>query len=91
MHRVERVADLERDLRDRLGREPLAALERRAQHLGQRLALDELHHEVDVAGVLAERVDLDEVLVVERREDAGLGAEPLDEIAIATRGRSAAP
>ena len=30
-------------------REPLAALERRAQDLGERLALDELHHEVDVA------------------------------------------
>ena len=33
VHRVERVGDLERDLRDRVGRQPLAALVRRAQHL----------------------------------------------------------
>jgi hypothetical protein len=43
----------------------------RVEHLGQRLALDQLHHEVDVAGVLAERVDLHQVGVV---EDASIAA-----------------
>src|SRR5258706_537671 len=52
VHRFERVADLERDLRDRFDGKPFAALERRAQYLGQRLTFDELHHEVDVAAVL---------------------------------------
>ena len=56
------------------------------EHVLDRLALDELHDEVVVAGDLAGVDHADDVVVRELGGDLGLAAEPLDEFLVLRQG-----
>ena len=60
------------------GRRGRRAALHRVDRLRQRAAADELHRVVVVSADLAERVDRDDVRVVELRDRLGLALEPLD-------------
>ena len=76
---VERGADLEADRGDAVGGQPVLARQQPLQ-VG---ALDVAHDEVEVAGLLARRVDRDDVRVVDRRGHARLALEALAEAGVA--------
>ena len=76
----QRLADLDQDVGDALDRELLLARE----HAVERLALEQLHREVEPAvGRAAEVVDLDDVLVVDLGDRRRFAAEPLDREVVA--------
>ena len=76
----QRLADLDQDVGDALDRELLLARE----HVIERLALEQLHREVEPAvGRAAEVVDLDDVLVVDLGDRRRLAPEPLDREVVA--------
>jgi hypothetical protein len=56
-----------------------------AQQLPQRLPLEQLHHDVRAAEVVADVVDRADVGVVERGGDARLALEPLERLGSASR------
>ena len=75
---VDRAEHLERDV-DRAERvERALALD----HVLEGLALDELHREVELPVLAADVVDLDQVLVRELPDEAGLDEEPLLELLV---------
>ena len=76
---VERGADLQRDARDAAGRDAALAGEQALQVGPGHVA----HDEVEVAALLAGRVDRDHVGMVDRRRDARLALEALAEAGIA--------
>ncbi len=85
MRGVERVGDLGDDARGPRGVEPALAPEEPVQVRARHVA----HDEVEVAVLLAGRVDRDDVRVVDRRGEAGLALEALAQRRGPTR-RSAA-
>jgi len=59
------------------------------ERLLQTLALDELHHEVRITTRLPEAVDLDEVRVLQSREDRGFFSQSSTKLVSSARsGRS---
>ncbi len=74
---VEPVAGLPPDLDDDLGGGRDVAPDAQRGDLGEGQPVDVLHHQVEAAGVLVEVLDLDEVLVLHHRAEAGLGDEQL--------------
>ncbi len=76
---VERAGDGTDDRDHVLERHVLAALEQAAEHAAEVLAVDVLHGEVRLAIVLADVVDLDDVVVMQRGSEARFREEHLDE------------
>jgi hypothetical protein len=58
------------------GRERQASIPCGGDDVGERLPLDELHHERLPAARILEAVDLGDVGVIQRREDVGFALEP---------------
>src|SRR3989475_7461507 len=70
--------DLGKDLPDLQRRQAAAG----RQNVGQRLAAQELHHEVNHAARFADAIDRDDVRVLESGRRAGFALEALDEFLI---------
>jgi len=82
VQRVERRCNL-LDRRHQLGQRHRRAFDTMpSQRLLQSLAFDELHHEVRVAAGLSEVVDLDQMRMLDPREDRRFLAQALDEARI---------
>ncbi len=73
VRRLERVRDLDRDGEDLVHRHRPPS-----HHLGQGLAVEQLHHDEVLLLVLLDRVDRADAGVVERRGGARLALEPLE-------------
>ena len=82
VRRLKRIGDLARDRR--APRRPRSALR---DAVGQRRALDELHHEGADAVRLLEAVDGGDVRVIERGQDLGFALEPGEPIGVSGERR----